>query len=292
MVPNKVPSTRELPVIFPIVATIFLVLFLVAYVYETKIKSNTPEYVKWVTFQAALEKSEKNNKPILYDFTAEWCPPCKLMKKEVFSDRETADWINNSFIPVRVLDRSQEEANPDPEIEKLQRKYKIKAFPTLVVTYPASSEIEVQEGYGGAEKTVKFLHESMFKFLKEGSAFFINWKSLDKVIEDESTDKPLLLFFGDQKWGSSKFDFFQDEELISLVNKEFVPVAIEMPLSKNKFNNPKSKQLIERLKIKRIPTLVLLSRLKDSPHYLVGTSEPEDTIDFLEKFLQFNLPKK
>ena len=60
--------------------------------------------VKWVPLANAEEIARKTGKPILYDFTAEWCGPCHLLDDAVFEDAKLAAKINEQFVPVRVTD--------------------------------------------------------------------------------------------------------------------------------------------------------------------------------------------
>lgn len=65
------------------------------------------EKISWEhNVEAAVEKSQQ--KPILVDFMAEWCPPCQQMEKTTFSAQEVIDKADK-FITVRIDVDEQEE---------------------------------------------------------------------------------------------------------------------------------------------------------------------------------------
>lgn len=78
------------------------------------------------TAAANAAKSEK--RPLIVDFTAEWCGACKKMAKETFSDAEVLKRCGN-FVAVKI-DATNDE---DPVVKQLMEKYKVVGLPTVVV---------------------------------------------------------------------------------------------------------------------------------------------------------------
>ncbi|HLN59343.1 MAG TPA: thioredoxin family protein [Thermoanaerobaculia bacterium] len=102
-------------------------------------------------------------KPILYDFTAAWCPPCHRLDTEGLSDPQIASLVNSRYLLSRVVDRKREDGKNPPATDELEGRYSIKAFPTLVVATPDGRLIARLQGYPGRERLLHFLQESSRK---------------------------------------------------------------------------------------------------------------------------------
>ena len=105
--------------------------------------------VHWVPLGEAKARAAQSQKMILYEFSAAWCGPCRLMEREVFADARLATRINTEFVPVHVVDRQQEDGSNPPDVDRVQSLYEVRAFPTLIVADANGSFIGRVEGYGG-----------------------------------------------------------------------------------------------------------------------------------------------
>lgn len=99
-------------------------------------------------FKDARKKAEEENKNLFVDFYAEWCVPCKLMDKDVFSRKEVGDYFNEKFVCCR-LDAEQAENKP------LAKKYGVNAFPTMIVMDAGGKELKKLKGAYGVEQLLK-----------------------------------------------------------------------------------------------------------------------------------------
>jgi thiol:disulfide interchange protein len=115
--------------------------------------------VRWQPREKAAALAQASGKPILYDFTAAWCAPCKLVDRD-WEDPALADQVNDAFIPTRVVDRAREDGRNPPEISELQRRYEIVGFPTIVAAYPDGRLIAKTDGYRGKDAMAQFLAEA------------------------------------------------------------------------------------------------------------------------------------
>ena len=61
------------------------------------------ERVDWYPWtKEAFRKARERNQPILVDLGATWCPWCKLMEQDSYSDPITAAFIDSHFVAVKV----------------------------------------------------------------------------------------------------------------------------------------------------------------------------------------------
>jgi thiol:disulfide interchange protein DsbD len=76
----------------------------------------------------AVAKAKSEKRPMIVDFTAEWCGACKTLAKETLSDPRVMAKAGN-FVGVKV-DATNDE---DPQVEAVKGKYKVVGLPTLVI---------------------------------------------------------------------------------------------------------------------------------------------------------------
>ena len=89
--------------------------------------------VRWIRdLKQGTEAARESGRPILIDFWADWCEPCKKMDAEVYGDPAIGAAVQKKFVTVRI--------NFDMQPE-LARAYRVEALPHLVVTDSLGTEL-------------------------------------------------------------------------------------------------------------------------------------------------------
>jgi thiol:disulfide interchange protein DsbD len=78
---------------------------------------------------AALADARTAGRPMLVDFSADWCTPCKELDVRVFSQREVAE-VMTKFTLLRV---DMSHANDVPELGEISRRYDAETLPAVRV---------------------------------------------------------------------------------------------------------------------------------------------------------------
>jgi thiol:disulfide interchange protein len=88
----------------------------------------------WTTdVDAAIAQAKKENKAVLVEFTgSDWCPPCIMMRKNVFSKKEFIDAASKKYVLVEV-DLPQADKELAARSQIVATKYNIEGFPTVVL---------------------------------------------------------------------------------------------------------------------------------------------------------------
>ena len=77
-------------------------------------------------------------------FTAVWCVPCRIMKRQVFADPEVMTEVNRRVVPVMVY-------VGDPGADEAIERYHVKSTPITILTDPQG--LVLDHAVGGIDKS-------------------------------------------------------------------------------------------------------------------------------------------
>ena len=97
------------------------------------------DFIESEDLSAILKQAKAQNKLVFVDVYTTWCLPCKMMDRDVFTHKETADAINSKFISYRV------DAEQDNGLI-VSFNYDVTKFPTLLFLDAEGEVLERKEG--------------------------------------------------------------------------------------------------------------------------------------------------
>jgi len=86
-----------------------------------------------------LAMAKEENKPVMVDVYADWCGPCKMMEKRVFTKKKIANFYNNNFVNYK-LDADSREGNA------ICNELRIQSIPAFIFYTPDGRIITSTEG--------------------------------------------------------------------------------------------------------------------------------------------------
>ena len=221
---------------------------------EEKRSNNRSIQFEEIGLKEAMEKAKKENRLIFIDAYTDYCQPCMLMVKNVFSLNKVADFYNQNFINLKIHFGKEKE---------LAEKYGTSGYPAFLfingdgkVVYSAGGYTEGDEFIGYGEMALK--KAKGIEFI-EG-----DWQQALKQAQQENK-----LIFMDcyTSWcGPCKQlakTVFTDPDVANFFNEHFVNLKMDM-------EKGEGKELKNRFNVKAYPTLNFINGKGEVVHCLVG----------------------
>lgn len=115
--------------------------------------------IRWTyDVDKGLAQAKKQGKPVMIDFMAVWCPPCKAMEDSTFSDRAVVEKAS-AFVPVRIdIDKQREVA---AKYGALARKYGGIGIPNILFLSVDGRKLKHVVGYYGPRALVAAMDSAL-----------------------------------------------------------------------------------------------------------------------------------
>lgn len=103
-----------------------------------------------------IDQAVSEDKLVFVDIYADWCLPCKLMDKDVFTDRRLAEYFNENFINYKVDAET-------PNGADLVYLYNVQGYPTLLFLDGKGRVLERKDGAAYQTEMYRLADEALLK---------------------------------------------------------------------------------------------------------------------------------
>ncbi|MCX8532853.1 thioredoxin family protein [Chryseobacterium luquanense] len=160
-------------------------------------------------FKDLLARAKKEKKLVFIDAYAVWCGPCKMMDKNVFTQKSVGDYFNKNFVSSRI-DMEKGEGR------EIAQKFSVRSYPTFLFLNGDGELISQNYGYMEPSLFLSMVQDVNAVNSKEGSSkerfakgekspeFLINIMKLNSNSDYEFAKKASERYFENKK---------KDEEL-------------------------------------------------------------------------------
>lgn len=211
----------------------------------------------------ALVKAKKEKKLIFIDAYTDYCQPCVMMVKNIFSLDKVADFYNENFINLK-LDFGKE--------KELAQKYGTSGYPAFVFVNGDGKLVHLEGGYTEADPFIVYGQEALKK--AKGIEFVSG--SWDEIQSKARQDNKLIFMDCYTSWcGPCKQmaqTTFVDPEVATMFNEKFINVKVDM-------EKGEGKTLKDRYHVTAYPTLNFINGNGEIVHCVVGGMDVKELME-------------
>lgn len=103
------------------------------------------------SWEDVLTEARSKNKIIFLDAFATWCGPCKMMDRDVFTEKAVGDFFNEHFLNIQIdMEKGEGLA--------LAQKYRVEAYPSLLFLDGQGQVVHRAIGYHSVPKFLELGH--------------------------------------------------------------------------------------------------------------------------------------
>ena len=180
------------------ITTLLILVFSFSFAQEHGIKFDQS------SFKDLLTKAKKEKKLVFIDAYAVWCGPCKMMDRNVFTQKSVGDFFNKNFISSRI-DMEKGEGR------EIAQQFSVRSYPTFLFMNGDGELVSQNSGYMEPTLFLAMAQDVKAGNSKEGSLkdrfakgenspeFLINIMKLNSTSDFEFAKKASEKYFATKK---------------------------------------------------------------------------------------------
>jgi thiol:disulfide interchange protein len=106
------------------------------------------------SFEEAMQRARRENKPVMVDFYTDWCSWCKVLDQKVYPNNdviaESANWVSVKINAEKRTDLAQQ--------------YNVSGFPTIAFLRPDGHPLSIVPGFEPAPDFVNSMRQARSRY--------------------------------------------------------------------------------------------------------------------------------